>query len=131
MDASTARTIEIELAGERIPVTLLTDEAPKTCAAILDALPLEGTANHARLAGDEIMFPVRTFVQPENQSKAQQVGNVAYWPDRMIVCVFYGETEGVGHTNVFGRVSGNLDGLVRAGDAVWKQQGAVMRITTG
>src|SRR5579862_1858714 len=129
MDVASSRTIEIELAGERIPVALLTEEAPKTCEAILQALPLQGTANHARLAGDEIMFPVRTFVPPENQSKAQQVGNVAYWPDRMIVCIFYGETEGVGPTNVFGRVSGNFEGLARAGDAVWKKQGAVMRIT--
>jgi hypothetical protein len=123
-----APELEIELAGECIPVALLREHAPLTCEAILSSLPLEGTANHARLAGDEIMFPVRTYIGPENQAKAQQTANVAYWPDRMMICVFYADTAGVGNTNIFGQVTGNLEGLRRAGEHVWKNQGARMRI---
>ncbi len=120
--------IVIKVAGEEIPARLLFDEAPNTSSAIAGLLPLFGTVNHARLAGDELMFPIRTYIPPENQSKAQEAGNIAFWPDRMIIAMFYGNTEGVGLTNVFAKVTGNLEGMSRAGEVVWKEQGAELRI---
>ena len=120
--------IVIKVAGEEIPARLLFDAAPNTAGVIAGLLPLFGTVNHARLAGDELMFPIRTYIPSENESKAQEAGNIAYWPDRMIVAIFYGKTEGVGLTNVFGKVTGDLDALCRAGEIVWKEQGAELRI---
>ena len=121
--------IVIEVAGERIRATLLFDQAPVTANAIYDLLPLSGTVNHARLAGDELMFPIRTYLGPENQSKAQRAGNIAYWPDRMIIAMFYGDTGGVGLTNVFARVAAeDMEAFRRAGDHVWKNQGVELRI---
>ena len=120
--------IVIKVVGEAIPARLLFEDAPQTANAISALLPLAGTANHARLAGDELMFPIRTYIPPENQSKAQKAGNIAYWPDRMIIAMFYGDTDGVGNTNVFARVTGNLEGFRRAGEVVWKEQGAELRI---
>ena len=120
--------IVISVAGEEIHARLLFDEAPLTAAAISDLLPLSGTVNHARLAGDELMFPIRTYIGPENQSKAQKAGNIAYWPDRMIIAMFYGDTDGVGLTNVFAKVTSDLESFRRAGDHVWKNQGVELRI---
>ena len=121
--------IVIKVAGEEIRATLLLDEAPVTASAIRDLLPLSGTVNHARLAGDELMFPIRTYLGPENQSKAQTAGNIAYWPDRMIIAMFYGDTGGVGLTNVFARVAPeDMEAFRRAGDFVWKNQGVELRI---
>ena len=120
--------IVIKVAGEEIEAELLFDEAPLTAEAIAGLLPLSGTVNHARLAGDELMFPIREYIPPENQSKAQKIGNIAYWPDRMIIAIFYGDSSGVGLTNVFGRITGDLGALSRAGDIVWKKQGAELRI---
>ena len=121
--------IVIKVAGEEIRATLLLDEAPVTASAIRDLLPLSGTVNHARLAGDELMFPIRTYMGPENQSKAQQAGNIAYWPDRMIIAMFYGDTGGVGLTNIFARVAADdMDAFRRAGDHGWKNQGVELRI---
>ena len=120
--------IVIRVAGEEIRARLLFDEAPVTAAAISDLLPLSGTVNHARLAGDELMFPIRTYIGPENQSKAQKAGNIAYWPDRMIIAMFYGDTGGVGLTNVFAKVTSDLESFRRAGDHVWKNQGVELLI---
>ena len=121
--------IVIKVAGEEIRATLLLDEAPVTASSIRDLLPLSGTVNHARLAGDELMFPIRTYLGPENQSKAQRAGNIAYWPDRMIIAMFYGDTGGVGLTNIFARVAADdMDAFRRAGDFVWKNQGVELRI---
>ena len=80
------------------------------------------------------MFPWSRFggivltVGVRNESKAQEAGNIVYWPDRMIIAIFYGKPEGVGLTNVFGKVTGDLDALCRAGEIVWKEQGAELRI---
>lgn len=115
----------------RVTAQLLWEEAPKTCASIWDALPLEGTVNHARLAGDELMFPTRIYIDPENQSKAQKTGNISYWPDRMSICIFYGPTEGVGLTNVFAKVTSDIEVLKSIGDDIWKRQGKRMRIERG
>ena len=121
--------IVIKVAGEHIRARVLFDEAPVTASAIYDLLPLSGTVNHARLAGDELMFPIRTYLGPENQSKAQEAGNIAYWPDRMIIAMFYGDTGGVGLTNVFARVAADdMEAFRRAGDFVWKNQGVELRI---
>lgn len=121
--------IVIKVAGEEIRAVLLLDEAPATASAIRDLLPLSGTVNHARLAGDELMFPIRTYLGPENQSKAQKAGNIAYWPDRMIIAMFYGDTGGVGLTNIFARVvPDDMESFRRAGDFVWKNQGVELRI---
>ena len=120
--------IVIKCAGEEIPARLLLEEAPNTTGVIAGLLPLSGTVNHARLAGDELMFPIRTYIPPENETKAQVAGNIAYWPDRMIIAMFYGNTEGVGLTSLFAKVTGNLEGMRRAGDVVWKDQGAELRI---
>ncbi len=121
--------IAIKVAGEQIRATLLLDEAPVTASAIRDLLPLSGTVNHARLAGDELMFPIRTYLGPENQSKSQKAGNIAYWPDRTIIAMFYGDTGGVGLTNVFARVvPEDMEAFRRAGDFVWKNQGVELRI---
>lgn len=35
---------------------LLEDEAPKTCSAVVAALPYEGPAHHATFSGSEVMF---------------------------------------------------------------------------
>ena len=120
--------IVIKVAGEEIRARLLFAEAPVTAGAIYDLLPLSGTVNHARLAGDELMFPIRTYLGAENQSKAQKAGNIAYWPDRMIIAMFYGDTGGVGLTNVFARVTDDMEAFRRAGDYVWKNQGVELRI---
>ena len=121
--------IVIKVAGEQIRATMLFEEAPATASAIYDLLPLSGTVNHARLAGDELMFPIRTYLGPENQSKAQEAGNIAYWPDRMIIAMFYGDTGGVGLTNIFARVAADdMKAFHRAGDFVWKNQGVELRI---
>ncbi len=42
--------------GVSAVAVLLEHEAPKTCAAVVAALPYEGSAHHATFSGGEVMF---------------------------------------------------------------------------
>ena len=48
-------SIEFE-SGEKVTATLLWEDAPKTCEAIVDALPVESETLHAQWAGSELYF---------------------------------------------------------------------------
>jgi hypothetical protein len=66
--------------GGRIRAVLLTDRAPKTCAAILAALPHEADVFHARWAGREIFLPLPLAGKPpmENQVNRVSAGDIIY-----------------------------------------------------
>lgn len=77
--------------GERT-VTLTADwadDAPRTRAALAEALPVEGRA--ARW-GDELYFDVPLAVDGENPRTEVEVGTVAYWPAGSKLCLFWGPT---------------------------------------
>ena len=49
--------LEIEFEdGRTVTATLMWDDAPKTCRAIVDALPVESETLHAQWAGSELYF---------------------------------------------------------------------------
>lgn len=57
--------------GGAVTATLLTDEAPKTCRTVLDALPHENLMIHAMWAGEELFFdgfPVKEYLDFENET---------------------------------------------------------------
>lgn len=62
-----ARQIEVSLdkRGVRCVARLLDDQAPRTCAAIWNALPQGGQAYHAKYARNEIYALVPAFADPE------------------------------------------------------------------
>lgn len=80
-----ARFIQITLDRRRVSAVaqLLDDLAPRTCAAIWDALPLGGEAFHAKYARNEIYTLVPAFAQPEpgleNPTITPIPGDVVYF----------------------------------------------------
>lgn len=80
-----ARFIEISLPkhGARCVARMLDDEAPKTCKAVWDALPLEHNVFHAKYARNEIytLVPAFSAEEPgrENPTITPIPGDVAYF----------------------------------------------------
>jgi hypothetical protein len=99
-----------ESTGEVFAETLSTN--PKTLKAILQALPIESTANRW---GDEVYFETPVKVKPENPVQDVEVGDVAYWPPGRAICVFFGPTpvsksekpRAYSPVNVFARIVGD------------------------
>ena len=109
--------------GGSVSAELLTQEAPKTCAAILKALPVRNKAVHAMWAGEEVFFDGFPLSEPlvfENETNDVEPGSIAcissYATRRFRTesitsfCVFYGKArprKGLDQTvdvNVFARV---------------------------
>lgn len=112
--------------------TLLSEAAPRTCAAILDALPFEGDLVHGIWSGPEVYLPISPTIRvaPENQVVGLVPGDIAYyslagrtlegWPDDFAE-VLFGYDRGARPTmpsgpvavNLFGRVTENLEAFAR------------------
>ena len=102
---------------------LLTDLAPRTCAAILRRLPLQGTVHHAIYSGSECVLLLDEVLRLGAENATSQVapGDVAFaWmqagssygvtADFAEICWFYDRDaqprmwEGPVAVNVFGRI---------------------------
>ncbi|MFN8525885.1 MAG: DUF3830 family protein [Chloroflexota bacterium] len=97
-----AKSIEIELGGSVFVARLLEERAPKTCAALWEALPVSGRAVHAMLSGD--MFRLLESVpldspDEECESGFQYPGEVVYYPPLGEIAICYGTARfrGVAH----------------------------------
>ncbi|MBC7268075.1 MAG: DUF3830 family protein [Streptomyces sp.] len=79
------RFLEIALAKRDVRCTaeLLDDRAPRTCAAVWDALPLSGDVYHAKYARNEIyaLFPPFAPTEPplENPTVTPIPGDLCYF----------------------------------------------------
>ena len=106
------------------------DDTP-TAKAIYGALPLDGAANRW---GDEIYFVVPVRIDSEKNAKeVVEIGDVAYWPEGMCFCIFFGRTpnskeneiKAASKVNVFGRIKidPRIFGSVKNGDLVIIEKG--------
>jgi hypothetical protein len=109
--------------GGSVAAELLTEDAPRTCAAVLNALPIRNRAVHAMWAGEEIFFDGFPLSEPliyENETNDVAPGSLACIASSATrrfrkenitsFCIFYGTSrprKGVDQTvdvNVFARV---------------------------
>ncbi|GDY33579.1 DUF3830 family protein [Gandjariella thermophila] len=76
-------TISLDKRGVSCVARLLDDLAPRTCAAVWDALPQSGDAYHAKYARNEIYALLPAFAQPgpgmENPTVTPIPGDVCYF----------------------------------------------------
>jgi hypothetical protein len=104
---------------------LLEDNMPRTCQAIINSLPLESMATHARYSGSEVAMLISTDIKIEREKATCSVetGDVAYvWLNRddhygldddvSEICWFYDKdstptmAEGPVLVNIFARFEG-------------------------
>jgi hypothetical protein len=118
------REIEILFLKERVTAVLLDAEAPKVSEILWQSLPFETFPTHAKIAGPEIMAQAPFFIENgENEVQAQEAGNIAFWPSRQILCLFYGSCPGLGPISLVARVTENIEGLKAAGRRIWVTPG--------
>jgi hypothetical protein len=130
--------------GETVSVALREERAPRTCAAIHDALPIEETTYHSRWSGREVNVGVEVdpTVPPEDRTAHTSIGDVVYWRDWDLpadkapeaVAVYYGpETmrgpQGPLSVTTFGHVPpAYWETLKTVGERVWKEGGETLRL---
>ncbi len=124
------KRIKLTFTNEKVSaiVELLEDQAPKTCAAVMAALPQSGEAHHATYSGSEsvLILDRDLGVGTENATIRVIPGDVAYtrfegginygFPDTFSeIAVFYDRDavpsmpNGPVPMNIFGRITENFD----------------------
>ena len=61
------------------------------------------------------MIPIPAVLERENQVENVGPGDVGYYMDNGILCLFYGKIDPFAAVNLVGKVSAGLDGLVKFG----------------
>ena len=107
--------VKITVAEAAVSLTATFNDS-ETARLLLDALPLDGTAN---VWGDEIYFEVPVFADEEDAQADVPSGTVAYWPPGHALCIFFGQTP-YSPVNVVGKIDGDetLFSEVRSGQSV-------------
>lgn len=120
--------IIIQIGDEECTAELLTEQAPRTCAIIEQALPISGLATHAKLVGREVFFPVPFYIDAGENAQVSQKGDLAFWNARQTLCIFYDDMTPLGATPTFGRITGNLAGFQREAVKVWQNPGTLITL---
>ena len=75
---------------ENITIELDDTSSPKTCTSLLKLLPFSVTVH---IWGEEIYTDESPITQPEENAKGLvNLNDVAYWPNRKAICLFFGPT---------------------------------------
>lgn len=89
------RKLEFEINGVTATCELFENDVPKTCNAIIDLLPCETELHYAKFAGQEVFGIIPLLMPLEKYSLVSELetGSVAYYPDRQLLCIYYGEVQ--------------------------------------
>jgi hypothetical protein len=118
------------MVGDAVGVAeLFEDAAPKTAAAVWNALPLEGTLNHANFSGEEVSFPTYGVMwEKENQLYDTASGDLGYFVQGPAICIYYGSLRVISPGNVFGRIVENLPAIQTLSRRSWRESGIPIRL---
>ena len=131
--------LEIVLAGVRGRVTLLDRAAPRASAALWAALPINDRAVQVKWSGDAWRTEGDYDLgidEIENEGHVLAAGDVIHFPRSKKIGVAYGRAEWrhpdlslVMLVSVIGKVTANLEDLVKAGQRVWMEGAQPLRLT--
>ncbi len=119
-----SRQIIVTLGGVEAVADIFDDRAPKTCAAVWNALPLRETINHANFSGEEVSFPTFGLMwEREHQLYDNEPGDLGYFVQGPAICIYYGALRVISPGNVFGRIATNLPRIQEIARRSWKEPG--------
>ncbi len=87
-----------------IQVELFDNLAPGICGELVRVIPVTTTLAHAKFAGAEVFAMVPFYAEAENPKLDVVAGDVAYYPGRQTICMFYGDTQPFGEVSLIGHV---------------------------
>jgi hypothetical protein len=123
------KKLEIKIDGSVFLATILEEQAPKTCKAVLNLLPLEGEVFHATWSGDMLFYKcheIPTKLEPENQTAYPSRGDVALNSNLKEIHIVYGQAQlrarfGPAPDNIFARITENLKDLEEIGKRIHRE----------
>lgn len=132
-------TLVLTADGARIEIALDIAAAPRTLNALLASLPLRIDLHCAKIAGDQILWPV-PVLQPLESGRdihGTPPGAFIYYPKRQFLEIMYGPLqEETASVTFLGQVKGDIEPVRRLGERVqaehgWKTISAELAIGPG
>lgn len=113
--------------GGQFVMTLIEDQAPASCAALLKLLPLQGLElRHARFGGQEFYTRLADMDVPVENAIERIHGDVAFnaAPDWRALIIYYGPElarpyPNQRYFNKIARMEGDLEALKDVGNRIW------------
>ena len=130
MEGILTAELDLWIGHERFRVVVQLDPASPTLQRLESLLPWESEGHYAKVAGEEIVSLVPFVLPLENVGQVDdlETGSLCYWPDRAVLCLYYGPSAEVETVTVIGKVIDDKTRLRRAGEAIRSQQGAMIRL---
>lgn len=117
------RFIDVDLDGHTVRAALRDDVAPRTCAAIWEALPFAGTAAHALISGQGFRILERIPVGElplEGGTALRHPGQLSYYPPNEEIGFCVGESRFAAHRAAaitpFAEIEGDFEAWAQRGD---------------
>jgi len=117
----------INIGKETARADLFEKEAPKTCKLLKKYSPLDGLLNHAKICDHEVFFQAPFFIDEKENPKIPIPGDIGFWNVRQTICIWYDKMEPLGPTNLFARITENLEGFQKDARNTWSKQGTKIR----
>jgi len=125
-----ARRVRVTLGDVAAIAEFYEQDAPRTCEAVWNALPIEyGHVLHARFSGEEAFFPTPWLLdERENERFDCRPGDIGFWAPGPSMCLYYGKLTTITPANVFARLTGDWEGLYRTAKRTWKDHNIRVRV---
>lgn len=119
-------TLILSAEGAKVEIGLDLAAAPHTIAALLATLPLKVDLHCAKIAGDQILWPVPVLQPLESARDIQGAapGAFIYYPKRQFLEIMFGPLqEESASVTILGGARGDLSALKRLGETVQADHG--------
>ena len=131
-------TLRIAFQGLNLAGHLLVDKAPKTCRALLDSLPLDGSVTNVTWSGNmlRLWVTIPEPGEPENVSQLQYPGDILFVPGWNGLRFVYGPAQMRGAAGAhpvprIGRLVGDLTEFVKLAKRVESEGAKPMTVRRG
>jgi hypothetical protein len=123
------KKLEIKIDNSVFSAVMLEEQAPKTCKAVLNLLPLEGEIFHATWSGDMLFLKhheIPAKLEPENQTIYPSRGDIGLNSNLKEIQIIYGQAQlrarfGPAPDNIFARISEDMEGLAEIGKKIHRE----------
>lgn len=122
--------LQLTIGQHQFDVEVLLPRTSPTFVRLCDICPWQAELHYAKVAGEEVMIPVPFLLPIENPAQVANIepGSLCYWPDRSLLCCYYGTTSEAETVTVIGKITGDLHRLREAGHNVRVRPGAIARL---
>lgn len=123
------KQLKLTYAGESYYAKLLTDKAPKACAAIESICPFQSKMQHAKICDNEMFFQAPVNIDEEENPTYSCPGHVSFFNFRQTVCIWYDKMVPLGFCNQFAEMDEvTLKRFAEMARKLWEKEGGLILV---